>query len=320
MNKPYTRVAVVGCGTIGRSWAVCFATAGNEVVLYDAATGVAERARALIGEMLVDLERQAAITNARDVLSRLTVAATLAEAAAGTSHIQESIVEERDAKQTIFQALDAVAPKGATLASSSSAIMPSDFLEDIQGRDRCLVAHPFNPPHLIPLVEIVPSRWTHPSVVESCVTLMQAIGQSPIVIQKEVPGFVGNRLQAAVVNEAMNLVGRGIVSPRDLDLCMTAGLGRRWAFAGPFATMDLNAPSGFADYAAKFGDSYQHLGRDLGVAEAWLSHAREAVEQWRRSEVPVEEVAAAQARRDHLLFGLNRWLEQNRVPSDARGV
>jgi 3-hydroxyacyl-CoA dehydrogenase len=303
------KVAIVGSGTIGRSWAICFARGGYQVALYDRSRAESEQAVLAIERSLLELQSAGAPLNATTIMRSIGVASTLAEALTGASYAQESVTENQAVKAALFREMDQLAPAQAILASSSSAIMPSLFLGELAGRHRCLVIHPFNPPHLIPLVEIVPSQWTTTTTVAKCSELMTAIGQSPIVLSREVEGFVGNRLQAAVVNEAMNLVHLGVIDPKGLDLCMTHGLARRWAFIGPFATMDLNAPLGFADYARKFRASYQQLGRTLGVGEPWHDEAAERVAEWRRCELPVEAIADAQARRDLQLLHLAGWLQ-----------
>lgn len=311
------KVAIIGSGTIGRSWAICFARVGYEVALYDRSKAETDQALLGIEKNLHELQSAGAAIDAASTMALIGAAPTLAEALEGAVYAQESVTENQEVKKALFREMDALAAPQAILASSSSAIMPSLFLGELAGRQRCLVIHPFNPPHLIPLVEIVPSQWTASTIVARCMELMTSIGQSPIVLGREVEGFVGNRLQVAVVNEAMNLVRLGVVSPKDLDLCMTQGLARRWAFIGPFATMDLNAPLGFADYARKFRMSYQQLGRTLGVGEPWHDEAAERVAEWRRSEVPLDAIPEAQASRDLRLLRLAGWLEEQTTVDHA---
>ena len=134
-----------------------------------------------------------------------------------------------------------------------SGIPASEFTGNLPGRGRCLVAHPVNPPYLIPLVELVGAPWTDPAVVARCRALMQRVGQVPVTAFKETRGFVLNRLQAALVAEAFRMVRDEVMSAEDVDACVKDGLGLRWSFMGPFETIDLNAPAGLADYAARFG-------------------------------------------------------------------
>src|SRR5262249_20259952 len=149
--------------------------------------------------------------------------------------------------------LDRLAAPDAILASSTSTIVASRFTEKLKGRSRCLVAHPVNPPHLVPLVELVGAPWTSPKVIAKAKALYQAVGQVAIVVKKEVDGFILNRLQAVLLAEAFRLVEGGYVTPQDLDKTLKDGLGLRWSFMGPFETIELNAPGGIPDYCGRYG-------------------------------------------------------------------
>jgi L-gulonate 3-dehydrogenase len=297
-------VALVGTGLIGRSWAVVFARAGRDVRLFDPAPGQASAARSWVMEALGELEAIGALADAPAAAARVSVASTLAEAVAGAAYVQESGPEDTATKRALFSAMDAAAPDAALIGSSVSAIPPSSFMDGLDGRARCLGVHPVNPPHLVPLVELVPSRWTSEDAVRRVAELMSAVGQSPIRVRQEVPGFVLNRLQAAVINEAVSLVARGVCDPEDADRAMTDGLGLRWAFMGPFETMDLNAPGGFLDYATRYRGGYAGLGRDLRVADPWPDDALSSIEAWRRSELAKEDILRRQRWRDRRLAGL----------------
>lgn len=284
-----TITAVIGCGTIGVSWARRFAASGHLVRLFDVRPGVADAAMSTIQR-----------SGGRDGVAeapRVTVAATLEAALADVGYVQESITEDIAAKRAMFAALDMFAPPDAVLASSTSAISGGDFL-DVPGAERCLVAHPANPPHVIPLVEIVPTRWTSEQVTQSAVAVLRATGMIPVVLRREVEGFVMNRLQAAVVNEAIDLVTRGVAEPADIDAVMRYSLGLRWAFLGPFQTMDLNAPGGFEEYAAKFGASYAALGETLGRSEPWSGETIARIDAYLRAGTPRSAIGAAQRLRD----------------------
>lgn len=248
------RIAVVGAGLIGRAWAMVFARAGCEVRLWDVVPGVAERSLALIAERLADLRAAGLISEEPAVVAaRISAAATLAECVEGVVHVQENGPERLEPKQHLFAELDRLCPPEVVLASSTSGIPASDFTGNLRGQSRCLVAHPVNPPYLVPLVEIVGAPWTSPEVVARCRALMDRVGQVPVVAMKETRGFVLNRLQAALVAEAFRLVRDGVMTPEDVDACVKDGLGLRWSFMGPFETIDLNAPGGVADYCERFG-------------------------------------------------------------------
>jgi len=293
------RVGIVGTGFIGAGWAVVFARAGCDVRLFDPAKEAAERGAAL----------------ARDIVGRVPVApargrgnirlvGSLAEAIADADWVQESGPEDADVKIRILMELDAIAPAGAIIASSTSAIMPSRFMERVPGRARCLVAHPFNPPYLIPVVELVPSPWTDPEIVERARAILSFVGQSPVLVAREVAGFIANRLQAAVISEAISLVARGVAAPEDVDACMVGALGLRWALMGPFETMDSNAPGGFAAYVGRFGDSYQDLVRDLRVADPWPQDALDRIEGALRRRRPIDELPEFNSWRDMMVARL----------------
>jgi L-gulonate 3-dehydrogenase len=252
------KVAVIGAGLIGRAWAMVFARAGWEVALHDSVLGLAEAGLGLIGEGLRSLAEHGLADDPGGTAARVRVA-SLPAAVDGASFVQENVPETVEAKRAIFAELDRRAAPDAILASSTSAIVASLFTEQLAGRHRCVVAHPVNPPHLVPLVELVGSPWTAPDTIERARTVYRAVGQVPIVVRREVEGFVLNRLQGALLAEAFRLVGDGVVSPQDLDKTLKDGLGLRWSFMGPFETIELNAPGGIADYCARYTGFYRRL-------------------------------------------------------------
>ena len=255
-----TKIAIVGAGLIGRSWAIVFARAGYPVALFDAVPDAPLRALASIDTALDDLVRAGLLDEAAaDVRARITPVATLAEVLAGAVYVQENIAESVHAKRALYVDLDRLAAPSTILASSTSTIPASEWSADLAGRARCLVAHPVNPPHLVPLVELSPSPWTAPDVVAKAKALHEAAGQVPIVVLKEVQGFILNRLQGALLTEALRLYAGGYASADDIDKTVRDGLGLRWSFMGPFETIDLNAPGGIADYCARYGNLYQEM-------------------------------------------------------------
>jgi len=167
--------------------------------------------------------------------------------------VQENIRETVEAKTAIFAQLDALTPPDAVLASSTSWLPASTFTADLPGRGRCLVGHPTNPPYLVPLVELCPAPWTDPKVMERAHALYAGAGQTPVSLSREIPGFLLNRVQAAVLNECFTLFEQGLASAEDIDKVLKDGLALRWSFMGPFETIDLNAPAGVTDYAKRYG-------------------------------------------------------------------
>ena len=168
--------------------------------------------------------------------------ADLEQALDGVDWVQENAPEVLDVKRELYPRIDRATPKAAIVASSTSAIPASRFTETLAGRARCLVAHPVNPPHLVPVVELCGAPWTDAATLARARAVMTAIGQVPIIVKRELDGFILNRLQGALLSEALRLVGEGYVSPQDLDKTVQDGLGLRWSFIGPFATIELNAP------------------------------------------------------------------------------
>jgi 3-hydroxyacyl-CoA dehydrogenase len=253
------KVAVIGAGLIGRAWAMVFARAGWDVALCDAVPGVAEAGLKALAEGLRAPAQHGLADDPAGAAARVRAAADLPAALDGASFVQENVPETVEAKRAIFAQLDRHAAPDAILASSTSAIVASLFTEGLAGRHRCLVAHPVNPPHLVPLVELVGGPWTAPETIERAKAVYLGAGQVPIVVRREIDGFVLNRLQGALLAEAFRLVGDGVVSPQDLDKTVKDGLGLRWSFMGPFETIELNAPGGIADYCARYTGFYRRL-------------------------------------------------------------
>ena len=250
-----TKITLVGCGLVGSAWSIVFARAGFEVTLYDASPASLDAALSFVRSAAPDLAAQDLLNGQTPaaVLARLRPVSSLAEAVRDADYIQESAPERLPIKQALYQELAGLAKAEAIIGSSTSGLPASSFTADITGRERCLVAHPINPPHLIPLVEIIPAPWTKPDVVERTSALMKQIGQVPIRLKREIAGFVVNRLQGAMLGEAFRLVEDGICSATDIDAAVSEGLGLRWFFMGPFETIDLNAQGGVADYCRKLG-------------------------------------------------------------------
>jgi len=297
-------IAVVGAGLIGRAWAMVFARAGHSVKLWDSAPGAVEQALELIGQGLAEFKSFGLITEApATVAARVSGAPTLAAALDGADYVQENTSEREDVKRQVFTDLDALAAPSCILASSTSTIQTSRFAGHVPGRHRCLVAHPVNPPHVIPVVELSPAPFTDPDVVERTRKLQERAGQVPILVNKEIEGFILNRLQAALLQESWRLVDEGYVSVEDLDKSIRDGLGLRWALMGPFETIDLNAPGGVADYAKRYGPKMQ--GMMNGVTyRPWDEELAGRIEAERRKSMPQSEHAAREAWRDRRLMAL----------------
>jgi L-gulonate 3-dehydrogenase len=292
------RIAIIGSGLIGRSWGIVFAGAGFDVALYDSGAGVAEQACALVAEGLGEPSAHGLLENAA---GRVRAAKSVADALDGAGFVQESTPETLEAKRAVFAELDRLAAPDAILASSTSTIVTSLFTETLKGRHRCLVAHPVNPPHLVPLVELVGAPWTAPETIAGAKAVYESVGQVPIVVKREIEGFILNRLQAALLSEAFRLAGEGYVAPADLDKTLKDGLGLRWSFMGPFETIELNAPGGIPDYCRRYGAG---LGRLSGADPAIYrgENLERILAQWQP--LDPDRVAARMRWRDRRLTAL----------------
>ncbi|WP_020664590.1 3-hydroxyacyl-CoA dehydrogenase NAD-binding domain-containing protein [Amycolatopsis benzoatilytica] len=283
-------VAIVGAGVIGVSWARLFAEAGWTVRVSDPRPDLAE----IVTRELAGLPA--------------TAVADLAEAAAGADFVQESGPERIELKRQMFATLAAATSDDTVLASSSSSLLPSVIAEGNAAASRIVVGHPFNPPELMPLVEVVPGAATSAETVARAVEVYRGLGKKPITLKKEIPGFVGNRLQKVFNDQAMYLVQQGVVSASDLDELVKASLGPRWATIGPFESMHLGGgPDGMRHLVSHVGSQMtfeigkpdrEHLDavleeveKDYGTAETYPDRvaARD-----RRTRAVVDALAAAE--------------------------
>jgi L-gulonate 3-dehydrogenase len=298
--------AIVGSGFIGRAWAISFARAGANVRLWDQAEGAASKAIEYISGVLSDLAQNDLLNGQTpaQVLERISPAETLEEALSEASYVQENTPEILATKIKIFERMDAGARADAVLASSTSALLPSRFTETLKGRGRCIVAHPINPPYLIPAAEVVPAPWTTPETVERTRAFLVAAGHAPLVMKKELDGFIMNRMQGALIEEAFRLVADGYASIEDVDTGIRDGLALRWSFMGPFETMDLNAPGGIRDYAQRYQGIYVNLFQQMQRRVDWVGPVMDMVEPERRKLVPADKLQERQIWRDKRLMAL----------------
>ena len=311
-----TKAAVIGSGFVGRAWAISFARAGCEVALWDQDKDAPGKALAYVERLLPDLEANDLLNGspAGEVAARIHVAPTLESALEGVVHVQENTPEDVDVKRAVFAQLDSAAPPDAVLASSTSAILPSAFTEALKGRARCLVVHPINPPYLIPAAEVVPAPWTAPEAVERTASFLRAAGHAPIVMKREIDGFVMNRLQGALLEEAFRLVEQGYAGVEDIDVGIRDGLALRWSFMGPFETIDLNAPAGVRDYAERYQGIYSGIFGSSQWRADWSGPVMDKVELERRKSLAADKLEERQAWRDRRLIALaahKRWADEN---------
>jgi L-gulonate 3-dehydrogenase len=301
-----TTVAIIGSGLVGRAWAISFARGGHFVRLWDLSPGASADALDYVARVLGELDGHNLLEGqAPDaVRQRIGVADRLEDALAGAEHIQECTPEKLDSKIAVFRQLDEAADENAIIASSTSALLPSAFTEGLAGRHRCLVVHPINPPFLVPAAEIVPAPWTSPETVERTRQLLVSAGHAPLVMQRELDGFIMNRLQGALLEEAFRLVADGYASVDDVDIGIREGLALRWSFMGPFETIDLNAPGGVRDYVERYQSIYANIFSQAQRRVDWAGPVIERVEAERRQRLPEEELRKRHAWRDRRLMAL----------------
>jgi L-gulonate 3-dehydrogenase len=306
------RIGIVGAGLIGRSWAVVFARAGYQVSIYDNAPDALAASVEALGETLSELSQEGLLSEPpSQIFRRITPAGTLRETVKDAVLVQENVRETLEAKKAIFSEMDRLSAPEAVLASSTSWLPASSFSEDVPGRARVIVAHPVNPPHLIPLVELAPAPWTTRETVERARALYIRAGQSPVLLKKEITGFLLNRIQGAVLNEALNLYEGGYASVDDLDKVMKQGLAMRWSYMGPFETIDLNAPGGVMDYAGRYGGTYRDIARK-SINNDWNSGLLERVQSELRASLPEPNMEKRTQWRDKQLTALVKHRQSQR--------
>lgn len=311
-----TKIAIVGSGLIGRAWATIFAGHDFDVSLYDLHQQAAEAAREHIAANIGELNSFGLVKEPRAALARITVAPDLKSALQGAALAQESGPETLEAKRALFAEMDKLASPGAILASSTSFIVASLFSEGLEGRGRCLVAHPANPPHLVPIVELAPAPWTEAAVVAKAKVLYEQAGQVPIVLRKESPGFVLNRLQAVLLAEAFRLVGDGVASPQDVDKTIKDGLGLRWSFMGPFETIELNAPGGIPDYCARYSASLHETSSQASGGNPFSKATVDKIMAEWTGEQTADRVARLSIWRDNRLAALQAHKKSSKTKPD----
>ncbi|SDV46350.1 3-hydroxyacyl-CoA dehydrogenase [Chitinasiproducens palmae] len=317
LSSQHGKIAIVGGGSIGVAFAVVFARAGHAVGLFDPD---AERRAAVPGEFAQRVRGLAAfglLDEPADVLlRRLSIDDTLSDAVAGAMLVQECAPERLDLKASLFAELDRLAASDAVLASASSALPASAFAAALPGAHRCLIAHPGNPPYLIPVIELVPASFTDAATVARADAIYRGAGLSPVHVRREIEGFVFNRLQGALLREAYCLVRDGVASVDDIDTVVRDGLGLRWSVIGPFETVDLNTRGGIASHAEKLGPAYARMGAERGQHDPWTPELVAEVNAQRRQAVPLDQWQARVDWRDRELMALVRE-RRRRQPDDA---
>ena len=259
----FEHTAILGGGVIGASWAALFLASGKSVAVYDVADDIESSVRSYISSAWPVLEQLNLTENGNP--DNIFFHQSAADAVADSTFIQESVPERIDIKHATYKEIEPVLAKGAIIASSASGLTLSEMQKGFENPERLVLGHPFNPPHLIPLVEVMGNKHTSDGVVEGAEEFYRQVGKVTIRVNREVPGHVANRLQAAVWREAIHMVSTGVVSVEDVDTAMWAGPGLRWAAMGPNLLFHLGAGSGgLAEFCERYTDSFNHWWDDLG--------------------------------------------------------
>jgi 3-hydroxyacyl-CoA dehydrogenase len=270
------RVACVGAGLIGQGWATIFSSRGLEVIVQDISQEVLKESMRRIRVNLDFLETHGLLPegDADTSIERIRTTTHIADAVGHVDYVQESVPDTYDIKRPVFREMDAAALDHAVLASSASGLLMTEIQKMATRPERCVMAHPVLPAHLIPVVEIVGGEQTAHETVEVTREFMTGLGKTPVVLNREVPGYIVNRLQAALLREAIDLVHKGIASPEEVDKAFCRGTGLRDPLIGPFLRMHL-AGNGIEGFIEHFAQSYRFRWETM---ETWTSIPPSAIE------------------------------------------
>ena len=299
-------IGVIGGGLIGASWAAIFSKSGFNVFVYDPYPDVFDTYESRVTSFLEELKTFDETINVEESLNRINANVTIEDLCSNVEYIQESAPEILSVKQELFAKLDNLASEEVVIGSSSSAMPISSITQNLKGQHRCIITHPANPPHLIPCVEICPGENTSNRTIEKTKEIFTASGASIVNVKKEIDGFILNRLQGALLNEAMRLYSDGYASSDELDATIRDGVGLRWAFMGPFETIDLNAPGGIKDYISRYGPIFVEMAKNQTKIPDWSEEAGKKLELERRKILGHEELEDRAKKRNQLLKTLRK--------------
>ncbi|MFC4023565.1 3-hydroxyacyl-CoA dehydrogenase NAD-binding domain-containing protein [Oceanobacillus longus] len=252
MNKEIKNIAIIGTGVIGNGWIARFIAKGYNVTAFDLAEGAEERTRAMLNRVWPSLKE----LGISDIASQdnLSFVTTLEEAVATADYVQENVPEREELKKSVLQSIDANTNPNVIIGSSTSGIMPSTLQDGLKNPERLIVAHPFNPVYILPLVEIVGGEKTSKETIERADALLTAIAMKPLIVTKEIEGHIADRLMEALWREALHLVNDGIATTEEVDKAIIYGAGLRWAQMGPFMTFHLaGGDAGMRHMLEQFG-------------------------------------------------------------------
>lgn len=296
------KVACIGAGLIGQGWATVFSSKGFEVILQDISDAILDKSLKDIRSNLAFLEANGFLGQGKShtAMKAIKASTSLGEAVRYVDYVQESVLDNYVLKKEVFKEIDAIAPDHAILASSSSGLLMTKIQKVTKKPGRCVLVHPCLPVHLIPLVEIVGGKETSPETVETAYKLMKKLGKIPVTLNREVPGYIVNRLQAALVREAIDLVDKGIVTAEDVDKAFCFGIGLRDPIIGPFLRIHL-AGNGIKRFIENYSESYRYRWETM---ETWTSIPSSAMKR------VIQGVEEMEIVRKKTLDEIKRWRDQ----------
>ena len=304
------RVACVGSGLVGQGWAALFALHGYDVVMQDLTEEKLEEAKLRVSHHIDTLVDAGLGKDAEAAKRRLSTTTSLESAVKGADYVVESVYESLEVKRPVYAEMDRIAPADVVFTSSTSGLMMTEIARDMERHpERAVVAHPWNPVHLVPLVELCPGEKTSGETVDLVYRVMEDMGRVPVVLKKEVPGFIANRVSVALWREALDLVDQGVASVEDVDKAIRAGPGIRWAIMGPYMVYHLGGGKGGIEYLMR------HIGESkskwLKTMATWTETPETAVQ---KAIDGVDEMLGdrsleeLEAWRDRYLLALNKLL------------
>src|SRR6266404_7225518 len=303
LDKPVRRIAIVGTGVIGASWAAEFLAKGFDVIATDPAPNAEANLRKYVDAAWPALTAMGLADNgSRD---RLSFTLDMKNAVSGADLVQENGPERKDFKIQLFAEMDAATPPDSIIASSSSGLTMSVMQSACKHPERCVIGHPFNPPHMIPLVEVVGGAKTSPEAVRWAISFYTSTGKKPIHVQKEVVGHVANRLQAAIYREIVNLIEKGVVDVADADTAVCWGPGLRWAVMGPNLLSHLGGgEGGIQHFMEHLSGPVATWWKDLGTLTEFSPQIKQTIINGVLQEAAGRSIDELAGERDEVLMGL----------------